>query len=328
MYGSDCCSPCPTIQTTDIPGTAGLDGADGAAGADGLSAYTYVEGAQTLANDLLVAQGIVVIDGNWAAVGECVVIDGPIHCRVTAKAATVLTLLPLGYAGDAVLPAALIDGALISPSGFNGPNASVTALTPEAAVVASPGAFHLNTADSSLWIKETGTQTNTGWIKLIGMILFLCSLLGLQAAAPPILRSSLTTNTEVVGLTLVTNIARTTATNATTILPLITNIVINVSSNNTAAMGAATNVNVLTLHTNIIVNVGTNNTVALGIATNAAFALFSTNRIASTMTNSFPLATNKLGLTAVFHIVDALDATTNQLWYTNGILYITNRYVF
>jgi hypothetical protein len=78
-------------------------------------------------------------------------------------------------------------------------------LTPETFVTASPGAFYYSSTDSSLWIKESGFLTNTGWVKLIGMLLFLCSLLSLSAAQPPILRNSLTTNTEVAALTLVTN---------------------------------------------------------------------------------------------------------------------------
>jgi len=40
--------------------------------------------------------------------------------------------------------------------------------SPEGAVTASPGAIYLDTAGDALWIKKTGTATNTGWLQLIG----------------------------------------------------------------------------------------------------------------------------------------------------------------
>lgn len=39
--------------------------------------------------------------------------------------------------------------------------------SPQGSVTASPGAFYLNVsggAGSTLWVKETGTNTNTGWV--------------------------------------------------------------------------------------------------------------------------------------------------------------------
>lgn len=38
---------------------------------------------------------------------------------------------------------------------------------PNGSVTASPGAFYYNTVTGSLWVKATGSGTNTGWVALI-----------------------------------------------------------------------------------------------------------------------------------------------------------------
>lgn len=40
--------------------------------------------------------------------------------------------------------------------------------SPEGVTTASPGTMYLDTDTENLWIKKTGTGTNTGWIQLIG----------------------------------------------------------------------------------------------------------------------------------------------------------------
>lgn len=51
--------------------------------------------------------------------------------------------------------AAGADGA----AGFVAPGSG----SPEGVVTASPGMFYADSASNSIWVKETGTGTNTGW---------------------------------------------------------------------------------------------------------------------------------------------------------------------
>lgn len=298
--GQDCCNSCPTVQVTNIPGMTGTNGTPGTNGADGANGFSFTNQAvaavpASAGTNLTIA----LTDTSWIVPGTVVAIAGPSHYLVVSKTATGAILTWLNYSGDVTGLSAIPNGSLISPSGSVGPAATVAAgVDPTGVVVASPGQFYYSTTDSSFWIKETGSFTSAGWVKLIGMILFLCSLLSLSASQPPILRTDMTTNTETAVLVLVTNIARTTATNPITIMPFLTNT---------------------------IVAVVTNSSTTVQIGTNAAFSTLATNRVASVMTNSFPMATNKLGLTAGFRILDAFDGTTNMFWFTNGLLYITNR---
>lgn len=39
--------------------------------------------------------------------------------------------------------------------------------SPEGVVTADPGTSYLDESTNSFWYKETGTDTNTGWIQLI-----------------------------------------------------------------------------------------------------------------------------------------------------------------
>lgn len=54
------------------------------------------------------------------------------------------------------------------PAGPAGPSSGfIGAGSPEGAQVADPGATYFNTTDSTFWVKETGTGTNTGWAQLL-----------------------------------------------------------------------------------------------------------------------------------------------------------------
>lgn len=54
---------------------------------------------------------------------------------------------------------------LIPPSGsggtFNGTG------SPQGVVVASPGQFYWDTAAHQMWVKDSGTNTNTGWLLVL-----------------------------------------------------------------------------------------------------------------------------------------------------------------
>lgn len=45
--------------------------------------------------------------------------------------------------------------------------ATVGSGSPESVVTADPGAFFWDTTNKALYIKDTGTATNTGWMQLI-----------------------------------------------------------------------------------------------------------------------------------------------------------------
>lgn len=211
--GTNCCNECPTVQVTNIPGLTGPAGTDGTNGTDGLSSFSYTDGAQTTPADYTNAQTFNVLDTTWMVIGQIVAIAGPSHYRVTAiGTSTTVNLLFLGYPGDVSTGVAIADHALIAPAGLIGPAATVFAGTDPNGVVSSNilGQFAWGTVDSSLWLKETNPTILTGWIKillwLILPILFMtCD--SVNAAAPPLVRNSLTTNTETAALTLVTNIA-------------------------------------------------------------------------------------------------------------------------
>lgn len=120
--GTDCCSPCPEVQTVNIPGAVGADGAAGADGADGVNAYTVTTGTVTLpaaAGAVVLATTVVV--SSWASIGQIIFIsDGTNwgHFRVLTKPSTTsLTLEWLDYYEDAAGTTVIASGAAVSPSG-------------------------------------------------------------------------------------------------------------------------------------------------------------------------------------------------------------------
>ena len=51
--------------------------------------------------------------------------------------------------------------------GGGGGGGSAGVGSPEGVVTASPGAVYIDTSTNSLWVKRTGTHTNTGWVQMI-----------------------------------------------------------------------------------------------------------------------------------------------------------------
>lgn len=202
---------------------------------------------------------------------------------------------------------------------------------PEGSVIGNPGQTYLNTDDDSFWIKKSGTATAYGWIELIAgaaCILFMLFLMCSSADAQPIVRTYYTTNTTPTVANNITNTALVSITNNYTYISnaIVANTLTNATLTNaslTQVRWAATNDTatystiVGKQHTN-----GATGNIHLLSSTGLPWALMVSR---GTTTNSY--ATNApIGWTGVQYIVDALDATTNQFWYTNGILYITNRY--
>lgn len=114
------CAPCcQTTQTVNIPGGQGDDALNGT---DGNNAYTT-----TAADFTVPAVGanvtISVVNSQWVALGQIVVIDGPASFVVLAKpSASSATLEFLGYTGDLSPGANVLSGATVSPAGQSNPS--------------------------------------------------------------------------------------------------------------------------------------------------------------------------------------------------------------
>lgn len=65
--------------------------------------------------------------------------------------------------GVATLIASSVNGTTVTTGGFGGPTWNSHAGTPESAVVGSPGDLCSDTTNGELYIKHTGSATNTGW---------------------------------------------------------------------------------------------------------------------------------------------------------------------
>lgn len=55
---------------------------------------------------------------------------------------------------------------IVAAGGGSGSGGTVGVVNPEGVVTADPGASYYNTANSSFWIKSSGTG-NTGWTELL-----------------------------------------------------------------------------------------------------------------------------------------------------------------
>ena len=117
----DCCSPCGTVQVTQVPGNEGPAGIDGV---DGVSAYTT-----TLDNLLVVVSPtttvIGVVSSVWMVIGQVVIIGsgfnasvgGPAHFNVVnVLTATSVELEYIGSVGDVPPGDTILAGAIVSPS--------------------------------------------------------------------------------------------------------------------------------------------------------------------------------------------------------------------
>lgn len=292
---SSCCSSsCPDVEVINVPGAQGTAGADGADGTDGVNGYAIVAATET---DVVPAIGgtvtVTVDSSDWIAVGMNVYIEGLGYFEVTAvPTTTTVTLEYLDcngntHAGDAIAPALVM-----SPAGPPPGVVAPAAGDPEGAVVGSPGMTFYNTTDGSFWVKATGSQTNTGWIELIASFILFCSLL-FSMAAPPIVRQYYTTNSQ-------DNVAK--------------------SVTNSINTCVATNRAI----TNIVLTTTITNASVTNIAVGAIAADWTKQPASKILTNWSGITNSSLSFT--LHVVDALDATTNQLWFTNGLIYATNRY--
>lgn len=114
---TDCCSPCPSVQTVNIPGTPGAQGDAGADGTDGVNAFTL-----TTADFVVPSIGntvtVLVADSTWATVGQNVFVQGAGYFSVSSKPGSGSMVLEyLDYNGNTHTGDTISTGAQISPGG-------------------------------------------------------------------------------------------------------------------------------------------------------------------------------------------------------------------
>jgi hypothetical protein len=124
----NCCNPCATTETVNVPGTEGTAGVDGT---NGINAYTHL----TTTLLIPVAPNTVVVgveSALWMVIGQVVIVgegvtptsapNGWAHFEVAGlPSATSVTLLPLDYLGDTAALQTLDIGCNVSPAGLQGP---------------------------------------------------------------------------------------------------------------------------------------------------------------------------------------------------------------
>lgn len=114
---TNCCQPCPEVQTVNVPGSPGPDGLPGTNGKDGSNAFTF-----TTADFVVPAIGspvtILVLDSTWMTVGQNVFVQGAGYFSVTSKPSNLsATLTYLNYTGNTNTGNNIVSGAQVSPGG-------------------------------------------------------------------------------------------------------------------------------------------------------------------------------------------------------------------
>ncbi len=126
--GSECCNPCPTVQTVNIPGSTGSPGTPGTPGTDGVNGYGILTANMNVPPDTITPVNIAVDNSQWMVIGETIIIGqgtgsaltnpGPAHFIVTALPSSVAaTLLWLNQSGDVPAGTQIDLGAIVGPSG-------------------------------------------------------------------------------------------------------------------------------------------------------------------------------------------------------------------
>ncbi len=116
----DCCTPCATPETVNIPGVPGADGAPGTDGTNGVSAFT------TTTDDFVIppADGttpvtVEVADTSWMAVGEPLFIPGGLFFLVSAIVdSTHVQVVYPAWEANVNAGNTITTGAIVTPSGW------------------------------------------------------------------------------------------------------------------------------------------------------------------------------------------------------------------
>lgn len=111
---AQCCNPCPTVETVNVPGPEGDSGADGSAG---VNAFTLTTADFTVPN---IGDSVTVQVGNssWMVVGQNVFVEGAGTFSVASKpGAQSVTLEYLDSQGNTHVGESISAGAQVSPGG-------------------------------------------------------------------------------------------------------------------------------------------------------------------------------------------------------------------
>lgn len=127
---NDCCSPCASVQTVNVPGPQGAGGTNGTNGTNGTSAYSIAMATNPgdLTAGTIPAVGsdvpLKVSSTLWMVVGQIVII-GPqntpsrFHAVVkTIVSTSSVVVTALGYYGDAANPTTIPLNAVVAPAGI------------------------------------------------------------------------------------------------------------------------------------------------------------------------------------------------------------------
>lgn len=125
---SDCCLPCPSPTTTDIPGPVGATGAAGTNGTDGLNAFTNLSGISTEVVPAVAGNvTLPVISSLWMTQGQVIFIQAAGFYQVVTKPdSTHVQVKNLGYDGNAAPGTPFVNLAMVSAAGPKGADGTLT----------------------------------------------------------------------------------------------------------------------------------------------------------------------------------------------------------
>ncbi len=120
ISSQDCCTACPDIPITQVPGPDGDDGTNGNNGTNGVDAFSTT----TAAFVMPAISGTVTVDvdnSTWMAPGQIVFVENAGYIRVSSiPDAVSIVLFNLGYTGNVAPTTNVASGQTVSPGGLKG----------------------------------------------------------------------------------------------------------------------------------------------------------------------------------------------------------------
>lgn len=166
----DCCSQCPEIPITQVPGPAGNNGTNGTNGATGVNAFTL-----TTSTFVMPAVGgtvsVPVVESRWTEVGQVDYVQGAGYFSVNlVPNSTHISLKNLGYTGNAAPTTVIASGSKVMPGGIKGTDGaagagqtlnSVSPTTTKGDLIADNGANNPLASDVRLASGTDGTTLHS-----------------------------------------------------------------------------------------------------------------------------------------------------------------------
>jgi hypothetical protein len=121
-----CCNPCPTSETVNIPGPEGTPGDPGAAGINAFTLTTADFNVPNIGDSVTIQVG----SSAWATVGQNIFIEGAGTFQITSKpGAASMTVQYLNYGGNTHAGETIAAPAQVSPSGTQPSSTLLPAIT-------------------------------------------------------------------------------------------------------------------------------------------------------------------------------------------------------